>query len=180
MVGGGRYSIFMRILNIQCSFHLEKNFNLFCIKQWGNSLVKGNPVGMWEWKASSHFFTFNCIHKCDQWCFCLELKGLLPIINQLCFQLWAWHQEMCLIPKWSITEACDSECAYKLINQMKPPNCQQFNRILSLGYLFLGVSDFPVLISPAEVGLIDQNSIIADDNGWQPKTNLKLFWFIIL
>lgn len=63
---------------------------------------------------------------------------------------------------------------------MKPPNCQQFNRILSLGYLVLGVSGFPVLISPAKVGLIDQNSIIADDNGWQPKTNLKLFWFIIL
>lgn len=106
--GGGRYSIFKRILNIQCSFRLEKNFNLFCIKQWGNSLVKGNPMGMWEWKASSHFFTFSCIHKRDQWCFCLELNGLLPLIHQLCFQLWAWHQEMCLIPKWSITEACDS------------------------------------------------------------------------
>lgn len=63
---------------------------------------------------------------------------------------------------------------------MKPPNCQQFKRILSAGYLFLGVSGIPVLISPAEVVLIDQNSITAHYNRWQAKTNLKLFWLIIL
>lgn len=59
-----------------------------------------------------------------------------------------------MINYWS--SVCDSGCVYKLINPMKPPNCQQLIKILSWDRLSLGASDLPVLIPLAEIGLIDQ------------------------